>query len=137
MTNPDRRTVLRGAGALGAAALAAPALSSCASDGGATTAGATTPTTVTVPAASVPLGGGVIQDRVVVAQPMEGSFTAFNAVCPHQGCAVDSVADDVITCPCHGSTFRTSDGSKISGPATTGLEPYSAAVDGSDVVVTT
>ena len=41
-----------------------------------------------------------------------------------------SVADDVITCPCHGSTFSAADGAHISGPATRGLTALDATVDG-------
>jgi Rieske Fe-S protein len=128
----DRRALLRGAGAVGASAAALPLLSAC---GGGSGNGAT-PATVSVPASSVPVGGGLIQSKVVVTQPAEGTFKAFSAVCPHQGCSVDSVRDDVISCPCHGSTFSASDGARLSGPAPSGLEVLIASVDGADVVVT-
>jgi nitrite reductase/ring-hydroxylating ferredoxin subunit len=41
----------------------------------------------------VPEGGGTVfpDQRVVVTQPGKGDFKAFSAVCPHQGCLVDSV----------------------------------------------
>ncbi len=132
MSELDRRTVLRGAGAIGASAAALPLLSAC----GSGSSGAGTPATVSVPTSSIPVGGGLIQSKVVVTQPAEGTFKAFSAVCPHQGCSVDSVSDDVITCPCHGSTFSATDGALLGGPAPTGLEVLIATVDGADVVVT-
>jgi Rieske Fe-S protein len=61
---------------------------------------------------------------------------AYSAVCPHQGCLVDSVASGAISCPCHGSQFSTSDGEVIRGPARRGLAAATATVDGDEVVVT-
>src|SRR6266513_1571889 len=40
--------------------------------------------------------------------------TAFNVVCPHLGCFVDTAADGSFKCPCHNSTFN-KDGSLIEG----------------------
>lgn len=70
--------------------------------------------------ADIPEGGGkVFADRkVVVTQPTAGEFKAFSATCTHQGCAVKSIADGVINCPCHNSNFSITDGSVQSGPAT-------------------
>jgi len=42
-----------------------------------------------------------------------------------------------IVCPCHGSTFRLSDGGVIKGPARLPLPAYLAVVDGQDVWVDT
>jgi len=39
---------------------------------------------------------------------------AFNVVCPHLGCFVDTTADGSFKCPCHNSTFNR-DGSLIEG----------------------
>ncbi len=134
MEQPDRRTVLLGAGAMGAAAVALPLLSAC---GGESTPsnGATADAPVTVSTDSVPLHGGVIADSVVVTQPVAGDFKAFSAICPHQSCTVDKVADDVISCPCHGSTFSAADGARLGGPAPRGLTPLTATVSGSEVTV--
>ena len=43
--------------------------------------------------ADVPEGGGTVfrDEKYVVTQPEPGDFKAFSAVCPHQGCLVDSV----------------------------------------------
>ncbi|KOX38433.1 MULTISPECIES: Rieske (2Fe-2S) protein [unclassified Streptomyces] len=68
----------------------------------------------------VPVGGGAVfpEEKVVVTQPTAGEFRAFSAVCTHQGCLVNKVADGTIDCPCHGSRFRVADGSVVTGPAT-------------------
>lgn len=90
---------------------------------------------VRVPVADVPEGGGLVRDRVVVTQPSAGTFKAFDATCPHQGCAVDKVTTEAIICPCHGSQFDPTDGSVTQGPATEGLKAMTATVEGADVAV--
>jgi Rieske Fe-S protein len=73
----------------------------------------------------VPVGSGIISKRakVVVTQPSEGEFKAFDWTCTHKGCPVNKVADDTIMCPCHGSQYSIVDGSVTKGPATRGLTP--------------
>lgn len=90
---------------------------------------------VRIPAAEVPEGGGVVKDGVVVTQPSAGEYQAFDARCPHQGCAVDEVTTRAIVCPCHGSEFDPQSGEMIKGPATEGLGGRSVTVEGDDVVV--
>ncbi|MDT0611014.1 Rieske 2Fe-2S domain-containing protein [Streptomyces lancefieldiae] len=72
-----------------------------------------------------PEGGGKVfaARKVVVTQPAAGEFEAFAATRTHQGCAVRSVADGVIDCPCRNSTFSIADGSVRSGPAPKPLPP--------------
>ena len=53
---------------------------------------------------------------MVVTQPQAEQFVGLSAVCPHQGCLVNEVADQVIVCPCHGSQFSITDGSVVQGP---------------------
>ena len=53
----------------------------------------------------VPVGGGLIEDDVVITQPTKGDFKAFSATCTHQGCIVTEVSEGFIICPCHGSRF--------------------------------
>jgi len=63
----------------------------------------------------IPVGGGKIfqSDNVVVTQPTAGTFKAFSATCTHKGCAVKTVADGLINCPCHGGQFSITDGSVV------------------------
>lgn len=129
----DRRTVLRGGAAAGLVAVAAPALAACSGS----SQGSGQPQRTTVKTADVPVGGGVIEDAagVVVVQPTAGEYKAYSAICPHQGCEVDRVSGGEIMCPCHGSTFRVSDGGVVTGPATQGLTVLTSAVQGDEVVV--
>jgi len=130
----DRRTVLRGGTAVGLVVVAGPTLAACSSS----SAGAQGPAQTTVKTSQVPVGGGVIKDAtgVVVVQPTAGEFKAYSAVCPHQGCDVDRVTNGQILCPCHGSVFRVSDGSVVTGPATQGLTLLPSTVADGSVVVT-
>lgn len=77
-----------------------------------------------VDSSKVPVGGGTVlkEAKLVVTQPTAGSFRCFSAVCTHQGCLVNKVADGTIDCPCHGSKFQVADGSVAQGPATRPLE---------------
>ncbi|MFI2239326.1 Rieske (2Fe-2S) protein [Streptomyces chrestomyceticus] len=83
----------------------------------------------------IPEGGGkVFKDRkVVVTQPAKGEFKAFSAVCRHQGCLVNEVADGTINCPCHGSRYAIADGSVRNGPATQGLVAAKVSVEGGSI----
>lgn len=87
--------------------------------------------------ADIPEGGGkVFADRkVVVTQPTAGEFKAFSATCTHQGCAVKSIADGVINCPCHNSNFSITDGSVKSGPATKPLPAVEITVSGDSITL--
>jgi Rieske Fe-S protein len=84
----------------------------------------------------VPDGGGTIIDgkNIVITQPQAGSFKAFSAVCTHEGCIVNTVADGTIDCPCHGSKFSIKDGSVVNGPATRPLPPIAIKVEGTSIV---
>lgn len=127
-----RRAVLCGAGVAGAAALAG-----CAGGGDAPSAEDLKGREI-AKTAEVPVGGGKVYggDKVVVTQPAEGTFKAFTAVCPHQGCSVDRVQNGLIRCPCHGSEFKIADGAVQKGPATEPLKEYPVEVRGGAIVVT-
>lgn len=87
--------------------------------------------------ADIPEGGGkvFVDSKVVVTQPTAGEFKAFSATCTHQGCAVKSVADGVINCPCHNSNFSIADGSVQSGPATKPLPAMEITVSGDSITL--
>ena len=153
--SPARRTVLAGTGVVGAAALltacgagsgsgSAPAAGSGASaTGGASGASSTgtaaggasaAPQGLTATSA-IPVGGGKVftAQKVVVTQPASGEFKCFTAVCTHQGCIVGSVADGLITCPCHGSQYRIADGSVARGPAPSPLAAQTITVSDGEI----
>lgn len=137
----SRRGVLLGGGLVGAALVVAAcggsASDSQSSSAAPTSSGAAPPVGDLGPASSIPVGGGVVFDgpKVVVTQPSSGSIKGFTAICPHQGCLVNQVADNTIICPCHGSKFSAEDGSVLQGPATTGLASVPVSVKGGEVVL--
>jgi len=81
---------------------------------------------------AVPAGGGVIVSsaRVVVTRDTSGALHAFSSICTHQGCAVTSVRDGTIRCPCHGSRFDASTGAVVAGPAPAPLPRVAVDVTG-------
>ncbi|MFD0228239.1 Rieske (2Fe-2S) protein [Streptomyces hirsutus] len=156
-SGPARRTVVAAAGAAGlAVALTACGSSedSSGSSAGSTATGGSTDNNEAsgngsdgesdAPAgaalastADIPEGGGKVfaDSKVVVTQPTAGEFKAFSATCTHQGCAVKSVADGVINCPCHNSNFSIADGSVQSGPATKPLPAMEITVSGDSITL--
>jgi Rieske Fe-S protein len=143
-----RRPVLCGAAALCAAAVggctgygqgrsapppAAPAGNAAPASAGTPTGGAAG--TAIAKVADIPVGGGtILADRqLVVTRPTATDVQVLSAVCTHQGCTVDSVANGTISCPCHGSAFSLT-GAVTSGPATQPLPPQRFTV--ADGVVT-
>ncbi|MCZ9349448.1 Rieske (2Fe-2S) protein [Streptomyces mutabilis] len=151
---PARRTVVAAAGAAGLAV----ALTACSGSdddasgdtgtagsppasqdaGGGESGGGEEAGAALAATADIPEGGGkVFADRkVVVTQPTAGEFKAFSATCTHQGCAVKSVADGVINCPCHNSNFSITDGSVQGGPATKPLPAVRITVSGGSIRLT-
>ncbi len=69
----------------------------------------------------------------MVTQPSAGTYKAFSSKCTHQGCAVGSVANGVIVCPCHNSEFSVTDGSVKKGPATRPLPAAEITVSGDEI----
>jgi Rieske Fe-S protein len=98
--------------------------------------GMTLPSAAT-PNQSVRVGGMVVRTATGGNQP--DRFAAVCVRCPHEGCDVDFVSDPnrlpqdikdeighpvehaVYVCPCHNSTFKAEDGSRLAGPAPRGL----------------
>jgi Rieske Fe-S protein len=79
---------------------------------------------------AVPVGGGVVlaKEKVVVTRPAPDDVRAFSAVCTHQGCTVDAVADGTVDCPCHGSSFDAATGAVRHGPAARPLPEIAVVV---------
>ena len=127
----------RAALALGAAGLAVAAGCSTYGGSGSTSSAPAAPGGVLGAAADVPVGGGKVfaDKQVVVTQPTQGTFAAFSAVCTHQGCTVDTVADGTINCPCHGSKFKIADGSVATGPASQPLPKKTVTVTGGQITL--
>ncbi|WP_232668375.1 Rieske (2Fe-2S) protein [Pseudonocardia sp. TRM90224] len=147
MSTPSRRAVLIGACGTCAAALTAcagygpgrsnppaPAPAGPAPAGGAANGSGAAQIAST---ADIPVGGGLIfaDQDLVITQPTAGTFKAFSATCTHQGCVVESVADGVIKCPCHGSVFAAADGSVTDGPAPTPLPAKQITVSGTAITL--
>jgi len=79
-------------------------------------------------ASAVPVGGSAIfqdpksGDPGIVVHPESGTFAAFDAVCPHEGCIVAfSPPDKKFICPCHGSEYNGATGALLRGPSPRGL----------------
>ncbi|MFB6943265.1 Rieske (2Fe-2S) protein [Streptomyces sp. NPDC056237] len=138
---PGRRAVVAAAGAASVAAV----LTACGSQKDSGGSGKVKPADdgmdgggALARTADIPEGGGkIFADRgVVVTQPETGEFKAFSSKCTHQGCAVSSVSDGTINCPCHGSKFDISTGDVAAGPAGRPLPAKSITVkDGSITLV--
>ncbi|MFC9702765.1 Rieske 2Fe-2S domain-containing protein [Streptomyces sp. NPDC056943] len=154
----NRRTVL-----FAAAALTTGCGSDGGGDGGTTTSAPATPGTSAAPStpassatpespaasatttgapalaktSEIPVGGGTVftEQKVVVTQPSAGEFKAFSAICTHQGCLVNKVADGTIDCPCHGSKYRIADGSVVAGPAPRPLPAEQINVSGGSITL--
>ena len=142
----DRRTVLRNTAigvavaGVGVTAAACSSTNSVAQGSGAQTAAAAAGSTGSADLATtsqVQVGSGYINttSNIVVTQPTAGEYKAFTAVCTHQGCIVDSVANNVIQCPCHGSQYSAKDGSVIQGPATQPLAAKTIKVSGTEITL--
>lgn len=146
VTAPSRRTALAAVGAAGLAV----ALTACSSSddsssdssGSTSTAGSSTAQgaaggTELAKTSDIPEGGGKIfaSQGVVVTQPTAGTYKAFSSKCTHQGCAVSSISNGVIVCPCHKSEFSVTDGSVKKGPATTALPAEQITVSGDSITL--
>jgi nitrite reductase/ring-hydroxylating ferredoxin subunit len=143
----SRRAVVGGFVGLG---IGVPLLAACGSDSGSggssdgsggsgdgTSSGGTTASGAIGKATDVPVGEAKIYtaEKVVVSQPTEGDFKAFSTICTHQQCPITKLQGDEIECTCHGSRFKTSDGSVVNGPANKPLAALKVAVENGEITV--
>jgi Rieske Fe-S protein len=117
---------------------AAPATSAPASGAGDATTGPAAGATPLIALADVPVGSAASATTadgkpVIVAQPTAGTAVAFSAICTHRGCTV-APAGSELKCPCHGSVYKASDGSNVSGPAPRPLDKVAVKVVDGQVV---
>lgn len=136
----SRRTVLGGAGIAALALGSGLALTGCGQDssqpsGQSGSSGQQDTGPVSVPKSEVAVGSGKVAGSFIVAQPAAGEYRAYSNVCPHQGCAVSLVQEGNAVCPCHGSEFKLTDGSRVAGPAKTGLTAAIVEQDGDNLSV--
>lgn len=115
----------------GSSVASQPSSSASAASGGGQTG------TVLGKTSDVPVGGGMVftAAKVVVTQPSKGQYKAFSAVCTHVGCLCNQVADGTINCPCHGSKFKITDGSVVTGPAPAPLAAKTVTVSGDNLLL--
>jgi cytochrome b6-f complex iron-sulfur subunit len=75
--------------------------------------------------------------RIFVFRLEDGSYSAVDSVCTHQGCEVgyESSINELL-CPCHASTFSKTGVVAPGGAATVDLKTFTATADASGVVVT-
>ncbi|MFI5504620.1 Rieske (2Fe-2S) protein [Corynebacterium kutscheri] len=71
----------------------------------------------TVAADDVPVGGAIIVDSFIIAQPTAGEYKAYSTACTHQNGVIDRIEGQVAICPKHNSHFSIVDGSVIEGLA--------------------
>lgn len=75
-------------------------------------------------------GGYLIQQGVLVARTLNGTFIAVSAACTHQGTTVNfNSAGNNFICPNHGAKFS-STGEVTQGPASTNLKQFSTTLNG-------
>lgn len=71
---------------------------------------------------------------IIVNRISETTVAAFSSNCPHFGCEVSLPKNNVIDCPCHGSTFDGS-GKLTGGPARSDLRQFAAALSGTVITI--
>ena len=81
-----------------------------------------------VESSKVPVGGGLKVSSsagvLMIVQPTRGNFSAFSAICTHQGCEVSRATASAIVCTCHDSEFSTETGARLAGPASRPLRKF-------------
>lgn len=141
----SRRRMIRNAAIAGGVVAAGVGIAACGSSdsgssgssGSGSSGGGASGPTVLGNTSDIPVGEGKIfaDQKVVVTQPVAGTFKGFSSTCTHLGCTVNKVANGLIQCPCHGSMYSVTDGSVKGGPAPKPLPAANITVKGSQVVL--
>jgi cytochrome b6-f complex iron-sulfur subunit len=71
---------------------------------------------------------------LLVVHTGSSAFSAFSAICTHQGCTVTGFANNRFVCPCHGSQYDTN-GNVVSGPAPQALQRFTASLSGTTLTI--
>lgn len=85
---------------------------------------------------AVPVGGAVILDKFIIAQPTAGNYVAYSSTCPHQFQKITEADGKTVRCTAHGSIFNIQDGSVVAGPSVRGLREVQLAQEGDSLVAT-
>jgi nitrite reductase/ring-hydroxylating ferredoxin subunit len=82
-------------------------------------------------ASDIPVGGGKVypDKRIVVARPSANMYRGYRADCTYKPCALSTLQDGLVVCPCHGCRYALADGSPRKGPATRPLTEALITVD--------
>jgi Rieske Fe-S protein len=67
-------------------------------------------------------------DKVIIVKK-ENDLLFFSSRCPHLGCQINSMENNQLVCPCHGSRFD-SNGRNLKGPANESLKKLEYTEDG-------
>src|SRR5262249_11314642 len=85
----------------------------------------------------IPVGGrrGFMAQKGIVTPAASGGRRAGSPVCTHVGCICNKVANGTISCPCHGSEFKITDGAVVTGPAPAPLAARTIAVSDGKILL--
>lgn len=82
--------------------------------------------------ATVDFQNGVLVKEEYILVKNQDKIKVFSSNCTHRRCQINTVRDNQIVCPCHGSRFDL-DGNVIKGPATRNLDELPFTVKGNKI----
>jgi len=137
----SRRSVLRGFGTVTLGVAAVGTFAACGGAGSTTPpagAGTAAGSAGLAKVADIPVGGAIAAvgtdgKPIILSQPTAGKVVGMSAICTHMGCTVAPDGANLV-CPCHGSVYKSSDGSNVSGPAPSPLPAVAVKVVNGEVV---
>lgn len=71
--------------------------------------------------------GVTFEDRIIIVKE-ESEIRFLSSKCTHLGCKINSIEDEKLICPCHGSSFSLN-GKNIKGPADKALVVLGYTID--------